>query len=67
VKKNGGSDNGDLYAMKIIDVDRVMSMNDNAHYAAESQAHIRCCDFPFLLGLHYEFKMLMKFGFVLGD
>ncbi|KDR20335.1 probable serine/threonine-protein kinase ndrB [Zootermopsis nevadensis] len=57
VRKNGGVDNGALYAMKMINIIGNKSQeNDREQCRTEHAVHERVANVPFLVGLYYAFQ-----------
>ncbi len=68
VRKVGGSDQGTVYAMKVLRKTRVLQKPKTLeHTIAERQVleHIR--NAPFLVGLHYAFQTDTKLHLIMGN
>ncbi|XP_023293563.2 chromosomal serine/threonine-protein kinase JIL-1 [Lucilia cuprina] len=66
VRKNGGDDNDQLYAMKVLKKDTVVQKKKTAeHTTTERQVLEAIQQSPFLVGLHYAFQTDSKLYLVL--
>jgi serine/threonine protein kinase len=68
VQKVGGTDNGSLYAMKVlVKADIVKSAKTAEHMITERQVLEAVRHSPFLIGLHYAFQTDDKLHLILGE
>jgi ribosomal protein S6 kinase alpha-5 len=67
VKKIGGADNGQFYAMKVLKKERVMNKQKTLeHTLAERQVLERLRGLPFLVNMVYAFQSNSKLHIVMG-
>ena len=67
VRKNGGTDDGSLYAMKVLKKEQVTRNKATIHHTkTERNVLVEVRDSPFLATLHYAFQTIAKLYLVLG-
>jgi hypothetical protein len=68
VKKKCGIDKNRLYAMKIMQISKILSaQKGREHFNNECYVHQHVTDSPFLVGMYYSFETEAKISMMLGE